>query len=341
MAALGTIALMCLSQAASAEPLNWKMAHFTTGGPPYEFAEDFAKNVNELSGGDITIQVFPAGTLGGAGTVTDTVFNRVAESGLNWMGYDWGRDKATVLFSGYPAGMNDVQMIQWLKAGGGIELQRQFREEKFGVISMPVYVSPAEVFLHANKPISSLADLSGLKFRTAGAWLEMAQQLGAAPVTAPGADVYPMLERNVIEATEWSTPAVNVPAGFQKIAKYVIVPGIHQPASGFEVIFNKEAWEGASDQQRLILERAAALTFYESWAQLGYDDIAAFQAFIENDNEIMTLSDEVQKEVQKISTEWAGKQAAENEWFKKIYESQTAFRKNWASAKAYREFAID
>lgn len=338
--ALVSVMMLC-SQADAADTIKWRMAHYTTGGPMLEFAQDFARKVKTLTDGRIEIEVFPAGTLGSAGTVTDTVEKGVAEAGFNWMGYDWGRNVATVLFSGYPAGMNDVQMLHWLTAGEGSKLQREFREKEFGVVSLPVYVSPAEIFLHSEKPIHSLTDLSGLKFRTAGAWLEMAKSLGAAPVTAPGADVYPMLERGVIDATEWSTPAVNVPAGFHKIAKYVIVPGIHQPASGFESIFNKKAWASLTDQDRTLVEQAARLNLFESWTKLGYADIAAFQTFEKEGNEVITLPSEVQQEVKKISTEWSKKKAAENEWFAKIYASQTAFRKEWASARRYREFAID
>ncbi|WP_170432554.1 TRAP transporter substrate-binding protein DctP [Ruegeria arenilitoris] len=330
-----------LGAAAFAEQVNWKMAHFTTGGPHYEFAQTYAEKVRELSGGEINIEVFPAGTLGAAATVTDTVSNGVSEVGFNWMGYDWGRNKATVLFSGYPAGMNDVQMLQWLNAGGGRDLQREFRAQEFDVVSFPAYLSPAEIFLHSNKPIESLEDMAGLKFRTAGAWLEMSEQLGAAPVTAAGSDVYPMLERGVIDATEWSTPATNVSAGFQKIARYVIVPGIHQPASEFEVIFNQDAWDSLSDHQKVILEKAATLNLFTSWSQLGYDDIAAFQEFEKSGNEIITLTPEVQDRVQEISRAWADEQAASNDWFAKIYGSQSAFRQNWASAKRYRDFAID
>jgi len=37
-----------------------------------------------------------------------------------------------------------------------------------------------------------------------------------------------MLERGAIDATEWSTPAINFAAGFHRIAKFVVVPGLHQ-----------------------------------------------------------------------------------------------------------------
>ena len=99
------------------------------------------------------------------------------------MGYDWGKDPTTVLFGGYAGRFDTERMLHWMYEAGGAELQRQYRDETDGIVSMPLFIRTAEVFLHSRKPVKTLADLKGLKLRTAGAWLEMAKDLGAAPVT--------------------------------------------------------------------------------------------------------------------------------------------------------------
>ena len=66
------------------------------------------------------------------------------------------------------------------------------------------------------------------------------------PVTTAGGDVYPMLERGAIDATEWGTLWENISTGFHKVARYVIIPGVHQPTAPFELVINKEAWQKMS-----------------------------------------------------------------------------------------------
>lgn len=327
---------ICPAAAQQAKTYKWKMAT-RDGGALAEFPKLFAERLKALSGGRIEIEIYSPGTLGNALRVTDTVKSGVAEVGHNWLGADWGKNSAAVLIGGYPNGLSDVQMIHWLYAGGGAELTRKLREEEFGVVSFVAAMTPAEVFLHSSKSVRTLADLKNLKIRTAGAWLDMLKDLGAAPISVAGADVYPMLERGAIDATEWSTPTINVAAGFHKIAKYVVVPGLHQPASTWEVAFSKATWNSLSPSDQALIEATAKLTTYETWTRLGHADASAFQEFIKNGNTIVELDDSVKAEVARISTAWSEKQAEQNPWFKRIYESQKAFRGLWKDGPRYRE----
>jgi len=182
--AVGGLAIPAIANAQSGPSYNWKMATGWPGGPLMDIgAKAFADRMAQLSGGRFKIQTFPGGALGNALKVAETVKNGVAECGHGWMGWDWGKDAATVLFGGYAGSMDSERMLHWLYAAGGEAMQRAHREEKEGIISMPCFIRTAEAFLHSRKPVKTLADLKGLKLRTAGAWLDMAKDLGAAPVT--------------------------------------------------------------------------------------------------------------------------------------------------------------
>jgi TRAP-type mannitol/chloroaromatic compound transport system substrate-binding protein len=325
------------SAEAGAQNVKWKMATSWGGGPLMEIgAQAFADKVKLFTEGRVDIQVFPGGQLGSALKVAETVRNGVVEVGHTWMGYDWGQDKTTVVFGGFAGSMDSERMLHWLYEAGGAEMWAQFRDEKFGVVSMPLFIRTAEVFLHSRKAVRTLDDLQGLKLRTAGAWLEISKDLGAAPVTMPGAEVYTSLERGAIDATEWGTLWENISPGFHKIAKYVIIPGVHQPVAPFEVMFNKDAWNSISERDRTLIQQAAKLVTFETWTRIGQEDAKALEFFRTSGNEIIELDEAVQKQTKKLATEWAEKQAKENPWFEKAWRSQVEFETLWKDASRYR-----
>lgn len=336
-----TAAALIAASPATAAELNFKMATSWAGGPLMDIgAKAFAERVKQMSNGRIEIEVFPAGTLGEPLKVTETVSNGLADMGHTWMGYDWGVDPTVVLFGGYAGSFDTERMLHWLYRGGGIELQREYRQEKFGVVSMPLFIRTAEVFLHSIKPVRTLADLQGLKIRTAGAWLEMAKQLGAAPVTTPGGEIYTALERGTIDATEWGTLWENISPGFYKVAKYLIIPGIHQPTAPFELQINNDVWNSLSDADKQLIETAARLTTFDSWLTIGQEDAKALDFYREQGNEIIELDPEVQYAAREIADKWADGVAANNAWFSKVLDNQRAFEKLWAEASHYRNVKV-
>ncbi len=327
------------AMASASAQQNWSMATSWGGGPVLELsAKGAAKNIELVTGGKLKIQVFPGGTLGSPLKVTETVRNGVAEAGNSWPGYDWGIDKTTVLFGGFAGSMSAEQTIHWMYHGGGLKLYKDFRMEKFGIVVTPCGLAPREMGMHSRKKVQTLADFKGLKLRTAGAWAEIAAGLGTSTVILPGAEVYPALERGVIDAIEWAQLSINKSVGFHKIAKYLIMPGIHQPNAVIECAFNKDAYGKLSDQTKQVIEIAAQKTTLDYYHQVGHDDAAAYQFYVESGNEIIILDDEVIKKGQELSDAWAEKVSAEQGgWFKKVWDHQKAYRASWANAYKYRD----
>jgi TRAP-type mannitol/chloroaromatic compound transport system substrate-binding protein len=335
-AALAVAGALPFAQA-EAQERSFRMATSWSGGPLMEIgAKAFAENVERLSGGRMEVEVFPAGTLGPGLKVAETVQQGVADMGHTWSGYDWGADPTAVLFGGYAGSFDTERMLHWLYRGGGVELWEEWRREEFDLIGMPLFIRTAEAFLHSRKPVSTLEDLKGLKLRTAGAWLGISEQMGAAPVTMPGGEVYTALERGTIDATEWGTLYENISPGFHRITKYVIIPGIHQPTAPFELVVNPGVWDELSDQDKAIVREAAFITTMNSWLTIGQEDAKALEFFESEGNEIIELAPEVQYRAHELGQAWADEQAEENEWFARVLESQREFADLWKGANRYR-----
>jgi len=214
----------------------------------------------------------------------------------------------------------------WLWYAGGAELSNEFRQEMFGVVGIPCGIFPTEIFLHSKKKIQNLEDFKGLKMRTAGAWAEIAGSLGASTVILPGAEVYPALERGVIDATEWSSPSINLPSGFHKIAKYVVMPGIHQPAAVQECVVNMEAYSRITPAEREALWLAGKINMLDTWGKVAYEDIGALEEMRKFGNEFVQLSPEFIAAAKAASEKWADEQAKTNAWFSKALDHRRAFQ---------------
>lgn len=336
-AAVATVGTAMAFTAPTAHAENWSMATPWGGGPLLEYnAKGIAKDIELLSDGKYKVEVFPGGTLGKSLKVSDAVKKGIAQICHNWAGYDWGVDRTAVLFGGFAGTMPWEKMAHWYFRGGGAKMLMDWRLAKFNVASVPCGSQPPEVFLHSHKKVQSLADYKGVKVRTSGAWAEIAQTMGASTVILPGSEVYPALERKVVDGIEWGTPFMNAAAGYEKIAKYIIVPGIHQPAAFHECVINKSVWDKLSPREKRLIEIAGERMFFNFWLEVGHQDAPAFQAMKNSSNEIVDLSPEFKAAAKKATEEWASKQGAGNEWFTKVWASQQAYAKTWSDSARYR-----
>jgi TRAP-type mannitol/chloroaromatic compound transport system substrate-binding protein len=334
-AAVALSGAVAAGTAAAAE--KWSMATAWGGGPLLELmAKGAAADIGLLTDGEIEVEVFPGGTLGSPLKVTNTIEKGVAQIGHNWAGYDWGIDRTAVLFGGFAGSLPPVEMLHWMYKGGGLQLYQEWRMEKFGVVVFPCGSIPREIFMHSHKKVETLADFKGMKVRTSGAWAEIAQSLGASTVILAGAEVYPALERKVVDAIEWGTPSMNESHGFAKVAEYIILPGLHQPVAFQECEINKAAWDKLSDRNKKLIELATRDTTLNVWMQIGHDDAISFQKYIDAGSQVVDVDDAFKAEAAKATADWAAKQAAENAWFKRVWEHQQAYAKQWAQAERYR-----
>ncbi len=323
--------------------LKWKMAtSWPTGIPLYtDMAKVLPDVVKKMSGGRLIITPFAAGAIAPALEVADATRRGVCEMAHTWIGYDIGISAACVVLGGFPGSMEAEPKLHWTYHGGGYPLWQEFRREKFNLVAFPGGIWATEIFAHSNRPIRTLADFKGLKFRTVGAFADIMPKLGASVISLPGGEVLQSLERKAIDATEWSTPGGNLPMGFHDIAKYVIIPGVHQPSASFEFVINPKAWGELPDDLKAIVEEAAKIVTLESWTKAGVSDIGAMEVYKKRGNVIMELDKEVQTKIYKLGGEWADQHAAKDPWVKRILESQRKFEEGWKEVMKNRALKIE
>ena len=260
--------------------------------------------------------------------VFDAVSKGVLDAGNSLSTYWMGKMLAAPFFGSMPAGMTDVELLCWLYYGGGLELWRELYAPH-DVIPFVAGVIPPESFGWSHKPIRSLEDFEGLKFRTIGIWAEILKDMGVSIVTLPGGEVYPALEKNIIDATEYSTPCVDSMLGFHEICKYMIVPGVHSPGTCIENIVNKDSWEKLPDDLKAIFEadtKELALRVITNWPNL---DIEALHNFEDYGVEIIVLDKEVIAKVKELALEKDKEMAAKDPMYAKVMKSYRDFQGKW------------
>jgi len=329
-AAATSVATMTLPTIAKAqEPITWRWQS-TWGSKDifHEYAQDFAKKVNDMTGGQLKIEVLPAGAVVKAFDLLDAVSKGTLDGGHGVLVYWYGKNPALALWGSGPAfGMDANMLLAWHKYGGGKEILADiYKSLNLDVVSFPYGPMPTEPLGWYKKPIRSVDDFKGLKFRTVGLGIEMYTAMGAAVTALPGAEIVPALDRGLIDAAEFNNPSSDRALGFPDVSKVYMMQSFHQSAETLEILFNKTKYDALSDTLKSILANAVeAASADMSWKAIDRysQDYIALQA--QDKVKVFKTPDSVLKAQLKIWDETIAKKSAENPWFQKVLDSQKAF----------------
>ncbi len=224
----------------------------------HEIFVDWAKKVEEMSGGRLKIDILPTGAVAGAFQVIDAVHSGTLDGGHGVPVYWFNKDRATSLFGGSgPAyGLDANSLLGWIYYGGGQELYNDIlqRKLKLNVISFFHGPMPTEPLGWYKDEIKSPDDFKGMKFRTVGMGQDMFQSMGAAVVALPGPDIVPALERGVIDAAEFNNTTSDTVYGFPDVRKVYMTKSYHQPAEFLELLINKSKYDSLPKDLQAIIK---------------------------------------------------------------------------------------
>lgn len=226
-------------------------------------------------------------------------------------------------------GMNTIQHYSWWNQGGGLELNARLLEDKgFKALTPPggVNMLPPEVFMQTNKPINSLADLKGLKIRTAGIGGIVLEKMGASTVFLPGGEVYESMQRGVIDAFEYSTVYTNWSQGFHEVADYLILSGVRAPMEFNPFGVSTEAWNALPDDLKILVEDIMRAETMRAYQEAILMDIEAMVNFKDYGTTIMKLPAAVNAELIRVANEYYDEQAAKDPFFAEVIESKRAWK---------------
>jgi TRAP-type mannitol/chloroaromatic compound transport system substrate-binding protein len=294
----------------------------------HEYALDFAKKVNDMTGGDLKIDVLPAGAVVPAFGLIDAVSKGTLDGGHGVLVYHYGKQTALALWGSGPGyGMDANMLLSWHKYGGGKQLlQKLYQSININVVSFPYGPMFTQPLGWYKKPITKPEDFKGLKFRTVGISIDVFQGMGAAVNALPGAEIVPAMDRGLLDAAEFNNATSDRILGFADVSKVCMLQSYHQNAEQLEITFNKTKFDGLPDKMKAIIENAVeAASADMAWKSIDRYSKDYIELQTKDKVRFYKTPDSVLQKQLEIYDQVADKKSTENPLFREISESQKVF----------------
>jgi len=330
-AVAGSGAVLAGAPQVIAQPkFQWRMP--TTWTPALDVMQGAAQRlagvVDEMTGGRLRIEVFPAGQLMPTLGCFDAASQGSVEAFMGASYYWAAKEPAVQWFTSVPFGMNPGGMATWYLHGDGLKLWEE-TYAAFNLVPRPGVATGPQMAGWFRKRINSLADFKGLRMRIPGLGGQVVAKAGGTVVLTPGGEIYAALERGVIDATEWVGPHDDLKLNLQNTARYYYYPGWHEPATTLEFVFNRKAYEALPADIRRIVDHAAAASQVHGLMEYEARNTVALERLkteFKGKVEIVQLPAPVLRDLKKLSTEVLRAESEKSPMARRVYGSFTKFQ---------------
>ncbi|MGH8803866.1 MAG: TRAP transporter substrate-binding protein, partial [Polaromonas sp.] len=307
----------------------------------HEYANDFAKKVNDMAGGRLKIEVLPAGAVVPAFQLLEAVNKGTLDGGHGVVAYHYGKNSALALWGSGPGyGMDANMVLAWHNYGGGKALLEEiYKAINMDVVSYLYGPMPTQPFGWFKKPVSKVQDMKGLKFRTVGLAVDIYTELGAAVNPLPGGEIVPALDRGLIDAAEFNNASSDRALGFPDVAKNCMLQSFHQSGEQFEVLFNKGKYNALPQELRSIIDYAVqAASADMSWKAIDRN-AKDYEEMKKQGVKFYKTPDAILRAQLAAWDKTIARKAGENPLFQKVLDSQRAFAQR--AGQWHNDYSVD
>jgi TRAP-type mannitol/chloroaromatic compound transport system substrate-binding protein len=286
----------------------------------------FAQTIGIATGGRITVEVLPSGTLVRPFETFDAVSAGVADMYHSDEYYFEKKSPAFNFFSAVPFGFTADELFAWVQFGGGQELWDALSGE-FNLKALLCLNTGTQMGGWFLNELTSPDAFKGLRYRMPGLGAEVLRRLGAIAITLPGSEIVPSLASGALDASEWVGPWLDMAMGLHKAARYYYYPGFHEPGTGSAVGINKGVWESFAPSDQRLIEAVAACEYARSLAEFNANNAQALRKLRdEGAVKIVKFDDSVLKAFLQISREVVAEAGSRDELSRRVYRSYQEFR---------------
>ncbi|HSJ41105.1 MAG TPA: C4-dicarboxylate ABC transporter [Xanthobacteraceae bacterium] len=296
----------------------------------HEYALDYAKKVNDMTGGELKIEVLPAGAVVPAFGLLDAVSKGVLDGGHGVLVYSYGKNTALALWGSGPGyGMDANMLLAWHNYGGGKALlEKIYTTIGADVVSFPyapLYSQPLGWF---KKPMQSVDDFKGLKYRTVGISIDLFTAMGAAVNALPGGEIVAAIDRGLLDAAEFNNASSDRALGFADVSKICMLQSYHQNSEQLEISFNKTKFKALPEKMQHLIESGVEAASQDmQWKAIDRNSQDYITLQTQDKVKFYRTPDSILKKQLELYDEITKKYVASNPLFKDIIASQLAFAK--------------
>jgi TRAP-type mannitol/chloroaromatic compound transport system substrate-binding protein len=331
----GGVALALAAGSGSAlaqKKISWKMQSTFGSNLPHLGTSGvrFVANIKEASDGRFDIKFFEPGALVPALECFKAVSKGSIESCWTTPGYHTGDlGPGVSFFTTVPFGPQFGEFMAWKRHGGGDQLRDEIYA-KHGLKAIDCFAIGAETSGWFKNEVKSLDQLKGMKMRFFGLGAQVMQKLGVSTQLLAAADIYPALERGVIDATEFSMPSIDQKLGFHQIAKNNYFPGWHQQVSVSELLMNRKAYDALPKNYKKLLELGLGESVMATFAETEWRNPDAMNENVAKYGvKNRRWTDEQLAAFEKTWLEVVKEESAKDPLFKKVADNFYAFRERY------------
>jgi TRAP-type mannitol/chloroaromatic compound transport system substrate-binding protein len=294
----------------------------------HEYALDYAKKVNDMTGGDLKIEVLPAGAVVPAFGLLDAVSKGTLDGGHGVIVYHYGKQNALALWGSGPGyGMDANMLLAWHKYGGGKELlAKLYTSVGANVVSFPYGPMATQPLGWFKKPITKVEDFQGVKYRTVGISIDLFTGMGAAVNALPGGEIASAMDRGLLDAAEFNNASSDRLLGLADVSKVCMLQSYHQNAEQLEITFNKTKYDALPEKMKAIIANATeAASADMSWKAIDRYSQDYIELQTKDKVKFYKTPDSVMQKQLEIYDQVVAKKSADNPLFKEIVASQVKY----------------
>ncbi|TIU41641.1 MAG: TRAP transporter substrate-binding protein, partial [Mesorhizobium sp.] len=251
-AALLAAALM--AGTASAQTVLRSSDTHPDGYPTVEAVKYFGELVKERTAGRYAVELYHSAQLGEEKDTIEQVrtgvidLNRISMAPFNGLIPETTVPSLPYIFR------SEDHMHKVMDGAVGDQIAAAF--EQVGLVLLAFYDSGARSFYNSKKPINSLADLSGMKFRViqSDIFVDMVAALGANATPMPYGEVYSAIETGVIDGAENNFPSYDT-AKHAEVAKFYSLDEHTMVPEAF--VMAKSSWDKLTPEDQAIFKAVA------------------------------------------------------------------------------------
>ena len=233
-------------------------------------ATRYAQFINECGGNRLHVTMLPVNAVAPTNQIIDAVNDGRLDGTFDFAPYWYAKNNAIGLWGSSPTfGMNGHLVAAWHYQGGGRELLDEvYKAMGVNVISFPCVALHTQPLGWFNKPVLTVADLSGLRYRIGGLSGEVMKELGVIPTSIPGGEIAEALQAKKIDAAEWNDVSSDRAINLHRNESVCMVQSFHESATLLEVLISGKRWATLPDFAKSILENAAHMLSEQGYLEI-------------------------------------------------------------------------